>query len=226
MQTILTRARPLIAFTALNTVLRKLDKRAESILDIGCGKGDPIRFINRNHRYYCIGVDIFLPYLKKDRENKIHDDYVLCDVRFLPFKKKSFDIALCMEVLEHLERNDGYQLIIDLEEVACKQVVMTTPIAEYKQSVYDKNPYQEHKWLWLPVELEYFGYGVRGAGIRKISGDEGLASRVPKILKPLKELIWVMTGFLTYYQPLIAGHMICYKMLGSNKIKIISALSL
>ena len=43
--------RPYIPFSALNTVWRKLDKSSRTILDVGCGKGEPMAFINRQGRH-------------------------------------------------------------------------------------------------------------------------------------------------------------------------------
>ena len=57
------RLRPLMPLTALNTCWRFLDKSAQSILDVGCGKGAPMKFINRARNFYVVGLDIFRPYL-------------------------------------------------------------------------------------------------------------------------------------------------------------------
>jgi hypothetical protein len=38
---------PWIPFTSLNAVWRHIDPGSETILDVGCGKGEPFRFINR-----------------------------------------------------------------------------------------------------------------------------------------------------------------------------------
>jgi len=83
----------------------------------------------------------------------------------------------------------------------------------YKQLYLDKNPYQEHKWIWSPIELERFGYKVKGVGIRNIGGEKGLVSRLPKIIRPLCHIVWVLTGLFTYFYPMLAGHVVCVKNL-------------
>jgi 16S rRNA G527 N7-methylase RsmG len=55
------RLRPLMPLTALNTCWRFLDKSAQSTLDVGCGKGAPMKFINRAINFYMLGLDIFKP---------------------------------------------------------------------------------------------------------------------------------------------------------------------
>ena len=55
------RFRPYVPFSALNTVWRKLDKSSKTILDVGCGKGEPMAFINRHGKFKVVGIDIFKP---------------------------------------------------------------------------------------------------------------------------------------------------------------------
>lgn len=202
-------------FTVLNTIWRSLDKRAESILDVGCGQGEPMKSINRHKRFYTVGVDIFEPYLMQCRHQNTHDDYVLCDVRRLPFKEKSFDLVLCLELLEHLEREDGERLLQTIEKVARKQAIVSTPVSTYKQEPYDGNPHQEHKYVWSPTEVKRFGYKVRGHGLRNISGMSGIQSPLPRVLRPLVNIVWVLAGPFVYFFPKLAGDMACSKELGS-----------
>ena len=207
------KARPYVPFTVLNTVWRSLDKRTKSILDIGCGEGEPMKFINRHKRFYTVGVDVFEPYIDECKRQGTHNEYVLCDVQNLPFPRKSFDIVLCMELLEHLEREAGQKLLETMEEIACKQVIISTPVGAYKQYAYDENPHQEHRTIWGPDELRKRGYKVKGCGIRNIGGREGLISRLPRIMQPLGHIVWVAAGPLVHFLPGLAGDMVCTKRL-------------
>jgi len=47
---------PHVPFTELNTVWRYMQKDVKSILDIGCGKGKPMEFINRHKQFHVTGV--------------------------------------------------------------------------------------------------------------------------------------------------------------------------
>ena len=210
------KTRPYVPFTALNTVWRSLDKRAGNILDIGCGKGEPMKFINRHKRFYTVGVDVFEPYINECKRQGTHNEYVLCDIQKLPFPRKSFDIVLCMEVLEHLQREAGQKLLEAMEEIARKQVIISTPVGTYKQHTYDDNPHQEHKTIWRPAELKKLGYKVRGHGLRNIGGREGLISSLPRIIQPLGYIVWVLVGPLVHFSPRLAGDMVCIKSLGVN----------
>jgi SAM-dependent methyltransferase len=156
--------------TALNTLWRFLDKNARSILDVGCGKGEPMKFINRARNFYAVGLEIFKPYLLEAKNDRTHDDYVLCDVRYIPIRERAVDVVLCIEVLEHLNREEGINLIRAMEKVACRQVVLTTPVGRYEQHAYDNNPYQEHRYVWSVHEIKRLGYNVKGAGLKGIPG--------------------------------------------------------
>ena len=208
------KARPYIPFTALNTAWRSMNKGCQSILDVGCGTGEPMRFINRRNRYFSVGIDIFEPYLRECERQKNHSQYVLCDVRNLPFKEKSFDIVLCLEVLEHLGREEGETLLNKMESIAKKQVVLSTPVGNYKQESYDGNPHQEHKYTWSPKGMKARGYKVSGVGLRNLGGKAGIQSPFPQPLRVLISIIWVLAGPLVYFFPGLAGDMVCSKNFG------------
>ncbi|MFC2067145.1 class I SAM-dependent methyltransferase [Chloroflexota bacterium] len=210
------KARPYLPFTELNTAYRILDKDGESILDIGCGKGEPIKFINKDKRLDVVATDIFVPYLKGCKELGIYSDFVLCDIRFLPLKRKSIDVVLCLTVIEHLEKGEGEKLLREMGEIARKQVIVSTPVGKYKQGVLDGNPYQEHRYIWGPDEFRKRGYKVRGVGIRGILGDEGFRSRLPRVIQPLAWVLWILAGPMVYFFPKLAGTQVCWKQMENS----------
>lgn len=207
------KARPYIPFTSLNTVWRHMDFDNKTLLDVGCGKGEPARFINRKGRYFAVGLDAFEPYLRQCQKDKIHNAYIQGDVRQLPFADNSFDLVICLEVLEHLEREDGEKLLKELERVAKRQVILSTPVGKYKQGVFDGNPHQEHKYIWNPNEMKQRGYRVKGIGLRNLGGKAGVESPHSTLVQWLVNILWVLTGPLTYSSPKIAGDMVCIKAL-------------
>ena len=110
-----------------------------SILDVGCG----VDSLVRDNDVYSVGCDIHAPYLLESRDLKQHDGYVQCDLNEnLPFKDNSFDLALCADVVEHLEKEKGFNLLAELERVARKKVVVITPNGFIEQNIYDENAYQ------------------------------------------------------------------------------------
>jgi len=205
------KVRPYIPFTSLNTVWRHLDAKGKTLLDVGCGKGEPAQFINRKGRYFAVGFDAFEPYLRECRKDKIHSAYAQGDVRLLPFTDGSFDIVICLEVLEHLEKGEGDKLLKELERVAAKQVILSTPVGKYQQGVFDGNPHQEHKYIWNPAEMKEKDYQVKGVGLRNLGGKAGVESKHSVMVRLLVNILWVLVSPFTYYLPNMAGDMVCIK---------------
>ncbi len=172
-----------------------------------------MRFIGRRMRFVSVGADIFLPYLKECRSERTYAAVVQCDVRFLPFRSNSFDVVLCMEVLEHLERDGGERLLNEMERVARLQIILTTPLGSYEQHEYDGNSYQKHRHIWSPATLKRLGYRVVGHGVRGMGSWAGIQSPLPPILRPIAHLVWVMAGPVVRYLPVLAGNMVAIKRL-------------
>jgi len=124
----------------------------ESILDAGCGKVDYMPF----PKCYRVGLDIWLPYLREKR--KYLDEVIQCDLRHMPLKKKSFDIVVCVETLEHLPKEDGARLLETLQSLARREIILSTPKRFFMQPPLNGNPYQVHLSTWGKKELEKRGY--------------------------------------------------------------------
>lgn len=75
---------------------------------------------------YLIGVDLFIPFLRKIKYHRIYDDVICCDVSYLPFRDKSFHTVLASEIIEHLGYNKGMLLINEIERVAKRVAIVTT----------------------------------------------------------------------------------------------------
>ena len=212
-QSLVNKVADYVPFTASNLIWRLLDGSNKSLLDVGCGPGRAGGIIKRHRDVFSVGVDVFCPYLKLCRENGTHDELIRCDVRRLPFRGKSFDVVLCKEVVEHLVMQEGDDLIKELEQIARRQIIITTPVGIYEQHEYDKNPFQEHRSARMPADLKRYGFTVRGVGIRGLHGEGGFQSRVPKLFRWLLDIIYVLAGPVAYFFPSLACYMVCNKEL-------------
>ncbi|MFA5906325.1 MAG: class I SAM-dependent methyltransferase [Desulfobacula sp.] len=85
----------------------------DRILDIGCGEGRHTIEACRKKDTCCVGADFMFDNLIETRKKlKFHQelndlscrtiDLSCMDVTALPFKRNSFDIVICSEVLEHI----------------------------------------------------------------------------------------------------------------------------
>lgn len=172
-----------------------MDKSAKSILDVGCGQGMPMTLIKiRMQVPYSVGVDLFKPYLEDLKKRKLHDKYVLADVRKMKFSEKSFDISFASDVLEHMSKKDAWKLLEDMERITRKQVIVTTSLGYFYHPAVDGNPLQLHKSGYQPEEFQKRGYKTFKYGRKEILGTGGLVHRIS--FDPLKKLIFLFNFVL------------------------------
>lgn len=171
-----------------------VDKSARSILDLGCGQGKPMAMIKLRRKIeLAVGVDLYRPYIKIAKEQKIHDRYIVKDIRKVNHPPKSFDVVLANQVIEHLSKKDALSLIKKMEKIAKKQVIISTPIGEIDHPDARENKYQEHKSHFLPEELEKMGYKTLRYGWRWLLPPTGLAGSTDS---PLLQKIYYLINFL------------------------------
>jgi len=93
-------------------------------LDVGCGSS-PIGDVN---------CDLMIPMadLKWDQIPSC-ENFVRADVRFLPFRSRSFSVVHCSHLLEHLEDPDD--VLQELKRVSSSRVVVILPFGLF--SVFD-----------------------------------------------------------------------------------------
>jgi len=143
-------------------------------LDLGCGSCSPVRFLQT----YSVGVDLDLEKLREAQKNKTHSALILADLRFLPFRPKTFDTVFLIEVIEHLSKEDGEKLLRKVESIAKRRIIITTPNGFLPQ----EGGLQKHKSGWCKKELEKLGFRVRGIDRLKPLLDEKGHYRVPIFL--------------------------------------------
>lgn len=110
------------------------------ILDVGCG-ADPRGDVN---------VDLMVKgsHEKWDQNPEGIPNFVRADVRYLPFRSRSFDLVYCSHVLEHLEDPD--EGLSELKRVSRSRVAVILPFGLF--SVFDifwcGRSFGDHvKWL-------------------------------------------------------------------------------
>jgi len=206
-----------VPFTVSSLVWRRLDGASKTLLDVGCGQGRPGGIIKRHKNVFTVGADIFPPDLQSCQQNHSHDAVVQCDVRKLPFKSKSFDVVLCKEVIEHLEKQEGDELVRQLEQIARRQVIITTPVGLYTYHAHGDNPFMTHKSAREPGEMRQLSYKVKGIGLHHVDSEqEVLYPYLPKSLKWIGDILYVLAGPIVYFFPKWACFMVCIKNLNKG----------
>ena len=143
--------------------IMSLIPKNSTILDLGCGNGAP--FIGTDFPSLT-GVDIW----KKKFNMPEYDVIYFNDIREIDkfFPDKFFDVVTAIDVIEHLEKEEGIKLIEDTEKLALKKIIFFTPKKwrENKDSFENKkwwsygNKNCIHKSLWTEKDFTSRGYEI------------------------------------------------------------------
>ena len=183
-----------------------------TVLDVGCGENGVLMDLVPGIPY-SVGVDLVLPPdpPEGDRNQKRHDEYHRSDIRSLGehFSPNSFDCVVALDVIEHLETEDGYALLHDMEHIASKRVIVYTPNGYLPQPPAPDNPYQEHISGWEVDEFLKLGYRVTGVhGWKPLRGPYSLPRWFPK---PFWARISMLTESFFESRPHRAFQLLCSK---------------
>lgn len=144
----------------------------ESVLDVGCGSNSPLAKVKKH--FYSVGVDIHKPSVSQSRKNKIHDDYKIGNVLDIDklFKAKQFDAVVALDLIEHLPKQKGRELLIQMTKLAKKKIILLTPNGFIQQIPYDGNEFQKHLSGWDVDDFRKMGFRVYGMrGLKWLRGE-------------------------------------------------------
>lgn len=191
-----------------------IDKSAKSILDIGCGQGFPMKMIKVRMKVdKSVGVDLFKPYIKIGKQLKIHDQYIISDVRRLRTKNKSYDIVLALQIIEHLKKREAWKILRKMEKIAKKQIIIATPIGKMYHPIVDNNKLQLHQSGFYPEEFEKKGYKIIRFGRKELLGEGGLVHKIDNDLfrKIVYGISYLLNICLYLFQPWANYYFVAYK---------------
>jgi len=145
------------------------DSNAKSVIDLGCGEGKLLKALLRDKSFERIaGMDVSirsleiahkrigldrLPSRIKDKISLFHGSLMYKDKRF-----SGFDVAVVMEVVEHLDppRLAAFERVL-FEQARPKNVILTTPNRDYNVA-WDNLPagamrHSDHRFEWTRDEF-------------------------------------------------------------------------
>lgn len=136
----------------LTPLLQLFVKPDETVLDLGCGLGVPTAGLKCKK---ILGIDIYKPYLDIAKK---HFPVKKADIRELGFiNNREYDVILCLDVIEHLTKNEGHKLLGEMERIGRKRIIIYTPIGFMSQNDdtwgLHGERWQKHRSGWLPHEF-------------------------------------------------------------------------
>lgn len=154
-----------------------------SILDLGCGWGmwGLLLRIQKGYDERLDGLDVYKPFI--DNLNKIQIYDKLFNYNVVDYLKSSlftfYDLVVCGDLIEHLEREDGLKVIERLKK--SKRVIITTPYIKSKtlkeqKGHWTKNDKMFHTSGYTPKDFD--GYEIKLIDI----------AYVPRYLKPILKI--------------------------------------
>lgn len=169
--------------------LRGALKGCRTVIDLGCGPGSLLDHFAGSCTL--IGMDRYLPALDENRRRGRYHARVQGDLLTLPFGDRTADAVVALDVVEHLDRDRGFELLRHMERIATRRVVVLTPNGFVPQ-VADANSWQLHRSGWSVGDFRNLGYEVHG-----VYGMKGLRGEYAR-LKFRPWVFWEAVSLLTY----------------------------
>ena len=136
-------------YLAVEEIVQEFVPSKRFVLDLGCGSGKLLRDLFLRG----VGVDLSSKLITFARDKRTNHDYLVADIKHLPFQGVQFPAVVCVDVLEHV--NDTEQLIEELKritEIGGIVVIITAnfffwPLLELLEIFQLKLPEGPHKWI-------------------------------------------------------------------------------
>jgi len=141
--------------------------KPKKLLDIGIGFGK-YGFLSREYldiwdrRYKCDdwntridGIEVYEKYINPVHRY-IYDNIFVGDaIDVLSTRKEKYDLILLVDVLEHFDREKGYELLQACKS-CCRNMLISTPKSFWPQGDAFNNPHEAHRSLWKKSSFRKF----------------------------------------------------------------------
>lgn len=134
----------------------RVDASMKTLIDVGAGRGyyfKKLKEFDSEQKFsgiYSIGLDASSEALKIAKKN--YSDVVQCDIRKMPIRQRSIDVVICDDVIEHLQKKQGKELLVDIERVSSKLIIVSTQVG-FVSHEHGEDTWQIHRSGWMPEEL-------------------------------------------------------------------------
>lgn len=130
-----------------------------SILDVGCGiRPCCVRWLQPGPGKEYVGLDAYRPYVESCRAKYPSLTFHVADVPPIAYSDRDFDTVVLDDVIEHLDKERGRELLDEALRVCRRGVIVRTPNGFCRQ---DSDPWnaggdywQTHRSGWVPEDFE------------------------------------------------------------------------
>lgn len=199
-------------------LLRRCMGNPKTILDIGCGDGTLMEVLSEGRNWKVIGIDIYVKDVKKASRRKMYAQVYRGDLntvaKRLIREGKKYDLVFCSQVIEHIKKEKGEELLQLVDKLAKKRIYMGTPrgFMNQPEMFLTENPHQIHLSGWVEEEFRKRGYKVYGTGLGVLWSENGLIHKFRnKYVYPVFFVASFLASPLVYFFPSMAAGMLCIK---------------
>lgn len=199
-------------------LLRQSLGNPKTILDLGCGDGNLMELLSEGKSWKVTGVDIHTKNVKVASQRslftKVFKEDIIKFVKKQVLKKKKYDVVFCSQVIEHIDRKEGEELLTLVDSIARQRVIIGTPreFMEQPHTYLGDNPHQVHKSGWLEEDFRKSGYKVFGIGFSPLWSETGLIRiNNNRVLTSFFLAISFLLSPIVYFIPKIAAGILCIK---------------
>lgn len=198
-------------------LLRQCIGEANTILDLGCEDGRLLELLSNGKKWKVTGVDIFKKNVDAAAKREIFVKAIKGDVvkvsKQLIKEKKKFDVVFCSQVIEHINRKDGEELLKLVDHLAKKRIFMGTPrgFMVQPEMFLGDNPHMVHKSGWSQEDFEQRGYKVFGIGFGPVWSESGVGRKYTKFDIFIAGILSYLFSPIVYFIPSLGAGMLCIK---------------
>lgn len=197
-------------------LLRTSIGNAKTILDLGCGDGSLMGLLSKGRGWQITGIDIYQKAIATARKRKIYSKVIQGDLlkTIKKFNLKSkYDVVFFSQVIEHITRAEGEQILNEIEKLAKKRIIIITPrgFMEQPDEFLDGNPYQVHKSGWTIEDFTKWGYKVYGVGFWPIWSYHSFGRNASNFRMVISNIISYLMSPLIYFFPKLGAGVIAVK---------------
>lgn len=199
-------------------LLRRSLGNPTTILDLGCGDGNLMELLAEGKSWKITGVDLYTKNVKAASQRGLFAQVFKEDItKFVKreiIEKKKYDVVFCSQVIEHIDREKGKELLTLIDSIARLRIIIGTPreFMEQPPAYLGDNPHQIHKSGWSEEDFKKMGYKVFGVGFSPLWSEAGLIRiNNNRVLISFYFAASFLFSPIVYFIPKIAAGILCIK---------------